>query len=150
MKLTLAPILSVLVAFSASAQEIKPPSETTANLSLTGTIVRGLISNTELTFIFTGTLVFTLRNYSNERQTIRMNVRELPVSAVRWESSEPETPYSKSYKNAVEVITTRSEDRKPTSIEVVSPTIRFDQSGKIMRISGQELGFFPPINEEQQ
>jgi len=150
MKSTLLALLSFLFALSVLAEGNKPSDETTANLSLTGTVVRGLISNTEVTLIFTGTLVFTINNYSDQKQTIRIDVRELPVSAIRWDDSTLETPYSRTYKNAVEVITTRSEDRKPTSIEVVSPTIRFDQSGRIMAITGQELGFFPPITKETQ
>jgi hypothetical protein len=150
MKLLLPAFFAFMMVFSVSAEQIKSPTETTTNLSLTGTIVRGLISNTEVSFIFTGTLVFTINNYSDQGQTIRMEVRELPVSSIRGDDSAPQTPYSRTYKNAVEVITTRSEDRIQTSVEVVSPTIRFDQSGKIMAITGQELGFFPPISKTNQ
>jgi len=129
--------------------DLQPPRETTANLSLTGHIKKTLISDSQIAVLFTGTLVYTLNNYTEDRQTLRIKLKDTPVSALLWDDDGLETPYSSSFKNAIENATARTDDQQSVSIEVFSPIISFGSNGKIMAISGTRLGFFPALIKKE-
>jgi hypothetical protein len=112
-------------------------------VSLKGTIHHALVSPESVTFQFSGHLAFSfftapLGNSERKQVDLEFDVRKLPIEIPKFDSgpySNDASPYRVNFRNAGKHATEAAKSGEPVSVSLVSPTLTYDVSGTIVRVS---------------